>query len=224
MNILKKIILFVSLSIIDIYLLTYILLQMNNNNPDPYYNYSFDCSDSHYGCCHYINHCSINNNNLYLNLKKINQNGSNCPNYSEIINSYTIDKDHHQCSHNPITPQGYLLYSEWFNCCPVNILCDSNTLPENYTEYSGSERALDYGWTTLKLQKDNTIDNLSGCPMMDDFMINYNHLLFENKINIYIYVLSICSTIIVFILCNILNHISSKDNYRGLEEEEVVQP
>ncbi len=74
MNIFKKIILFVSLSIIDIYLLTYILLQMNNNNPDPYYNYSFDCSDSHYGCCHYINHCSINNNNLYLNLKKINQN------------------------------------------------------------------------------------------------------------------------------------------------------
>jgi len=224
MNIFKKIILFVSLSIIDIYLLTYILLQMNNNNPDPYYNYSFDCSDSHYGCCHYINHCSINNNNLYLNLKKINQNGSNCPNYSEIINSYTIDKDHHQCSHNPITPQGYLLYSEWFNCCPVNILCDSNTLPENYTEYSDSERALDYGWTTLKLQKDNTIDNLSGCPMMDDFMINYNHILFENKINIYIYVLSICSTIIVFILCNILNHISFKGNYHGLEEEEVVQP
>ena len=103
-------------------------------------------------------------------------------------------------------------------------MCDSNTLPENYTEYSDSERALDYGWTTLKLQKDNTIDNLSGCPMMDDFMINYNHILFENKINIYIYVLSICSTIIVFILCNILNHISFKGNYHGLEEEEVVQP
>ena len=62
--------------------------------------------------------------------------------------------------------------------------------------------------------------------MMDDFMINYNHLLFENKINIYIYTFSICSTIIVFIICNIINHIYSKDTYHGLKpsDENVVEP
>ena len=188
-----------------------------------YENYN-SCYDSEFGCCEVYDDCHNSNNNTvydttyYIDIKKEDDKGSNCPYLFNLIDDYSETHEEPECT-GRFNKDISDIYK---NCCTVSYSCDvfikgDHTWKNNYLSYQGYVR-----YALVKVLKVDEAGH--NCPHNIDIVTNTNINLYHDSIymyNIIHYILIITSIILLCYYCNTKNIKYTSPDSNDLSDSEL---